>query len=102
MKNLGKALEKAQEITEIYNHSTPALVVAMILGKSDDDHSDNAAKLKQLGVTIVAMTLDDSYSIPQLFLLTSDPLNDHWLNTNVASLKHFISNTRNVICQGIA
>ena len=102
MKNLDKALEKAQEITEIYNHSTPALVVAMILGKSDDDHSDNAAKLKQRGVTIVAMTLDDSYSIPQLFLLTSNPLNDHWLDTNVASLKHFINNTRNTICQGIA
>lgn len=103
MKNLGKALEKAQEITEIYNHSsTPALVVAMILGKSDDDHSDSAAKLKQRAVTIVAMTLDDSYSIPQLFLLTSNPLNDHWLDTNVASLKHFISNTRNTICQGIA
>jgi len=102
MKNLGEALEKAQEITEIYNHgSTPALVVAMILGKSDDDHSDHAAKLKERGITIVAMTLDNSSSLPQLILLTSNPLNDHWLETNVASLKHFISDTRNTICQGI-
>lgn len=101
MKNLGKALEKAQEITEIYDHSTPALVVAMILGKSDDDHSDNAAKLKQRSVTIVAMTLDNSFSLPQLILLTSNPLNDHWLETDVVSLKHFISNTRYTICQGI-
>ena len=101
MKNLGEALEKAQEITEIYNHSTPALVVAMIQGKSDDDPSDHAAKLKQRGVTIVAMTLDKSSSLPQLDLLTSNPLNDHWLDTNVASLKHFISNARNTICQGI-
>ena len=101
MKNLGQALEKAQEITEIYNHSTPAVVVVMILGKSDDDHSDHASKLKQRGVTIVAMTLDNSYSLPQLILLTSNPLNDHWLETNVASLNHFISNTRNTICRGI-
>ena len=101
MKNLGKALEKAQEITEIYDHSTPALVVAMILGKSDDDHSDHADKLKRRGVTIVAMTLDSSFSKAQLTLLTSNPLNDHWLNTDVGSLKHFISKTRNAICQGI-
>ena len=101
MKNLGEALEKAQEITEIYNHVTPALVVAMILGKSDDDPSDHAAKLKERGVTVVAMTLDNIPSLPQLFFLTSNPLNDHWLNTTVASLKHFISNTRNTICQGM-
>ena len=101
MKNLGAALEKAQEITEIYNHVTPALVVAMILGNSDDDASDHAAKLKERGVTIVAMTLDNNPNLPQLDLLTSNPLNDHWLETKVASLKHFISNTRNTICQGI-
>ena len=101
MKNLGDALEKAQEITEIYNHLTPALVVAMILGKSDDDPSDHATKLKERNVTIVAMTLDNSSILPQLNLLTSNPLNDHWLETKVASLKHFISNTRNTICQGI-
>ena len=101
MKNLGEALEKAQEITEIYNHVTPALVVAMILGKSDDDPSDHAAKLKERGVTVVAMTLDNIPSLPQLFFLTSNPLNDHWLNITVASLKHFISNTRNTICQGM-
>lgn len=101
MKNLGAALEKTQEITEIYNHVTPALVVAMILGNSDDDASDHAAKLKERGVTIVAMTLDNNPSLPQLNLLTSNPFNDHWLETKVASLKHFISNTRNTICQGM-
>ena len=101
MKNLGAALEKAQEITEIYNHVTPALVVALILGKSDDDPSDQAAKLKERNVTIVAMTLGNSFSLPQLNLLTSNPLNDHWLETKIASLKHFISNTRNTICQGM-
>lgn len=101
MKNLGEALVKAQEITEIYNHSTPALVVAMILGKSDDDYSDHADKLKQRGVTIVAVTLDSSFSMAQLVLLTSNPVNDHWLTTDVGSLKHFISKIRNTICQGI-
>ncbi len=101
MKNLGEALEKAQEIPEIFNHTTPALVVAMILGKSDDDNGPDAAELKRRGVTIVAMTLDSSYSLAQLTLLTSNPLNDHWLTTEVASLKDFISTTRNTICKGI-
>ena len=101
MKNLGAALEKAQEITEIYNQLTSSLAIAMILGKSDDDPSDHAAKLKDRDVTIVAMTLDNSSSLPQLNLLTSNPLNDHWLETKVASLKHFISKTRNTICKGM-
>ncbi|KAL9959813.1 hypothetical protein ACROYT_G033169 [Oculina patagonica] len=99
MKNLGEALEKVQEIPEIFNHTTPALVVAMILGKSDDDNGPHAAELKRRGVTIVAMTLDSSYSLAQLTLLTSNPLNDHWLTTEAASLKDFISITRNTICK---
>ncbi len=101
MKNLGEALEKAQEIPEIFNHTTLTLVVAMILGKSDDDNGPDAAELKRKGVTIVAMTLDSSYSLAQLTLLTSNPLNDHWLTTEAASLKDFISTTRNTICKGI-
>ena len=101
MKNLGVALEKAQEITELFKPSAPGLVVAMILGKSDDDSGPDATKLKKRDVTIVAMTLDDSYSVPQLTLLTSNPLSDHMLTTEVASLKNFTSTTRNTICKGI-
>ena len=101
MKNLGVALGKAQEIPDIFNHTTPALVVAMILGKSDDDLGPYATELKQQGVTIVAMTLDSSYNMGQLSLLTSNPLRDHLLTTDIDSLKGFISTTRDDICKGM-
>ena len=101
MKNLGEALGKAQEIPEIFNHTTPALVVAMILGKSDDDLGPYATELKNRSVTILAVALDSSYSTGQLSLLTSDPLSNHLLTTNVSSLKGFVSTTRNAICKGV-
>lgn len=101
MKNLGEALNKVREIPEIFSHTTPALVVAMILGKSDDDPGPHATELKQRNVTILALPIDSSYSMGQLSLLTSNPLSDHLLTTNVASLKGFISSTRDAICKGI-
>ena len=101
MKKLGIALQKAQEIAEIYNHSKSALVVAMILGKSNDDEAPYAAELKQRGVTILALALDSSYNLAQLNLLVSNPSNDHILTTNLTYLKHFVSKTRNAVCKGI-
>lgn len=101
LKNLGEALHTAEEIPEIFNPKTPALAVAMILGKSDDDPAAHATELKERGVTIVVLTLDDSYSVPQLTLVTSRPFIDHILTTEAASLKNFISTTRNTICKGI-
>ena len=101
MKNLGVALGKAQEIPDIFNHTTPALVVAMILGKSDDDLGPYATELKQRGVTIVAMALVSSYNMGQLSLLTSNPLRDHLLTADVATLKGVISSTRDYICKGM-
>ena len=101
MNNLGTALNKVREIPEIFSHTTPALVVAMILGKSDDDLGPHATELKQRNVTILALALDSSYSMGQLSLLTSNPLSDHLLTTDVASLKGFVSPTRDAICKGI-
>ena len=99
MKNLGNALTKSQEITELFNRSKPALAVAMISGKSHDDQALPAEELKKRGVTIIALAFGN-YSIAQLRLLVSKPDSDHIITTGFPSLKHSISNTRNAICKG--
>ena len=100
MKNLGVALQKAQVIEEIYNHSKPAVVVVMIMGKSNDDEAPYAAELKQRGVTVVAVPLDNNYNLAELNLLVSKPSTDHILATNVSNLKHFVGGTRDTVCKG--
>lgn len=100
LKNLGKALTKSQDITELFNPSKPGLIVAMISGKSHDDSSLPAEKLKEKGVTIIALVFGTSYSQAQLTLVVSTPENDHKLMTDFASLNNFISSTRNAICRG--
>ena len=100
MKNLGKALTKSQDIAELFNPSKPALIVAMISGKSHDDSSLPAEELKKKGVTIIALIFGTSYSQAQLTLAVSSPENDHKLMTDFASLKNSISITRNAICRG--
>ena len=100
LKNLGKALTKSQDIAELFSPSKPALIVAMISGKSHDDSSLPAEKLKEKGVTIIALVFGTSYSQAQLTLVVSSPENDHKLMTDFASLNNFISITRNAICRG--
>ena len=100
LKNLGKALTKSQDIAELFSPSKPGLIVAMISGKSHDDSSLPAEKLKEKGVTIIALVFGTSYSQAQLTLVVSTPENDHKLMTDFASLKTSISSTRNAICRG--
>lgn len=100
LKNLGKALAKSQDIAELFSPSKPAVIVAMISGKSHDDSSLPAEKLKEKGVTIIALVFGTSYSQAQLTLVVSTPENDHKLMTDFASLNNFISITRNAICRG--
>lgn len=99
MKNLGAALRKAQEIEEIYNHSKPAVVVVMIMGKSNDEEAPYAAKLKQRSVTLLAVPLDNNYNPAEMNLLVSNPPSDHILVTDVSNLKHFVSGTRDAVCK---
>lgn len=63
MKNFGVVLEKIQEIIEIYNYVILVFVVVMILGNFDDDVFDYVVKLKECGVMIVVMILDNNFSL---------------------------------------
>ena len=100
MKNLGNALTKSQEITELFKPSKPALALAMISGKSHDDLSIPAEDLKKKSVTIIALVVGTSYSQAQLTFMTSNLEKDHKLFTNFSSLKNYISITRNTLCKG--
>ena len=102
LKNLGKAFEKAQEISHLFTASKPGITVAMISGKSHDDPSPSAADLKRRGVTIVAIVFTSAgySSMVQVSLFVSKPDTDHIVTTEFSSLKHSVNIARDAICKG--
>ena len=100
-KNLGAALVKSMEEPQLFDKSKVAVIIAMIAGKTEDEHAVPAALLQQKGVTIMALTLGSSYSMSQLNLLVSRPSEDHILKSEFDDLKQFVSTTREAICKGL-
>ena len=100
-KNLGKALRKAMEETELFNASKAAVIVVMIAGISEDEHEVTSLELRKMSVTILALILGPSYSTPQINLLVSKPVDDHILRTDFTDLKSFIDVSRDAICKGL-
>lgn len=101
LKNLGKAFEKAQEISHLFTASKPGITVAMISGKSHDDPAPPATDLKKRGVTVVAIVFTGAgYSMVQVSLFVSKPDTDHIVTTEFTSLKHSVSIARDAICKG--
>lgn len=102
LKNLGRAFEKAQEISNLFIASKPGITVAMISGKSHDDPAPPAADLKKRGVTIVAIVFTGAgYSfMVQVSLFVSKPDTDHIVTTEFSSLKHSVNIARDAICKG--
>lgn len=99
-KNLGKALIKSAEESKLFDDSKASIVVAMIAGKTEDEHAVPAALLQQKGVTIIGLALGSNYSMSQLNLLVTNPNEEHMLKAEFADLKHFAGTTRNAICKG--
>ena len=101
LKNLGKAFEKAQEISHLFTASKPGITVAMISGKSHDDPAPPATDLKKRGVTIVAIVFTGAgYSMVQVSLFVSKPDTDHIVTTEFSSLKYSVNIARDAICKG--
>lgn len=100
-KNLGVALAKSIEEPQLFDDSKATVVIAMIAGKTEDEHAVPAAVLQKKGVTVIGLALGSGYSTSQLNHLVSKPVKEHLLKSEFGNLKHFISTTKEAICKGM-
>lgn len=100
--NTGAALKKAKEALFDKSSRAGAPNIALVIndGKSNDDISDPAQKLRDSGVTVFSVGVGKNYDLKELQDMATDPDSQHVFKGEFDALSSQVESIVDMACKG--